>query len=73
MLAGVALLVLPAGFCERLLMILPSLHPESGYRFPVGVAECLISVGFGGLYGLALLWALRHLPLIPEPTPEERP
>jgi Ni/Fe-hydrogenase subunit HybB-like protein len=64
-LAVVALLVLVVGFGERILLIVPSLHPESDYRFPFGIPEIFITVGFGGLYGLSLLWALRRAPLVP--------
>ena len=61
----VAALVLIGGFAERLLLVLPSLNPEPGVPFPIGVPEFLISLGFLGLYGAALLWMLRRAPLIP--------
>jgi Ni/Fe-hydrogenase subunit HybB-like protein len=64
-LAAIALLVLVVGFCERLLMVLPSLHTEPDYTIPVGVIEGAISIGYAGLYGLALLWALRNAPIVP--------
>jgi len=68
-LAAVALLILAVGFTERTLMILPSL--------PVGrivpfVPEILISLGFAALYAMALLWALRHAPLVPAIPPHKR-
>lgn len=63
--AIVGLIVLAGGFAERLLMVLPSLHPEEGASFPIGIPELLISIGFLGLYGTSLLWALRRAPLVP--------
>lgn len=70
-LAALALVVLVTGFAERLLMILPSLpavpssRSEAGILFPKGIIEFLVSIGFMGLYGLSLLWALRNAPLVP--------
>lgn len=69
--ACIALVVLTAGFAERLLMILPSLakaFPEST-AFPAGPGQILISLGFAGLYGLSVLWALKHAPVVPAETP----
>ena len=72
-LATLALMIVVCGFCERVLMIVPSLHsPDSGYRFVFGVPEILITLGFAGLYGLSLLWSLRRMPLVPERVVPER-
>jgi hypothetical protein len=72
-LAALALMIVVCGYCERVLMIVPSLHgPDSGYRFVFGVPEILITLGFAGLYGLSLLWSLRSMPLVPESVVPER-
>jgi hypothetical protein len=70
-LALVAFLVFAVGFVERVLMVVPSLHPETDTRFPFGVPEILVALGFAGLYGLSLLWALRRAPLIPPDVAQE--
>ena len=72
MIATIATLVLIGGFAERLLGILPSLNPEPGVPFPIGIPEFMVTLGFVGLYGGALLWAARRAPLIPLEVTESK-
>lgn len=64
-LSVVALVVLIGGFFERAVTVLRSIYPETGAGFPIGYVEILISLGFLGIYGLVLFWALRRAPVVP--------
>jgi hypothetical protein len=55
----VAVFGLVAIFLERVLVIVPSVTPAAG--LPVGWRECLITIGFLGLFVLSRRWFLERL------------
>jgi Ni/Fe-hydrogenase subunit HybB-like protein len=66
----VAAVIVVVGFAERLLMVVPSVVPKPGPLFPFRPLEGAITLAFAALYVMALLWALRTLPLVPRATPQ---
>lgn len=68
LLSVVALVIMVGIFFEKGIIVLRSLHAEAGAGFPIGIVEIMVTVGFLGLYGLAILWALKRLPVVPPET-----
>jgi hypothetical protein len=68
----IALLILCAGFVERNVLVLPPLFPGRGETF-VGpsliesLSGLLVTLGFAGLYVLAVLQGLRRGVIVPGP------
>jgi Ni/Fe-hydrogenase subunit HybB-like protein len=67
-----ALLILSAGFVERNVLVLPPLFPDRGETFvgPSAVealSGVLVTLGFAGLYVLAVLQGLRRGVIVPGP------
>ena len=65
----VAMIVVTGGFAERLLLVLPSVHHGQPAPFPIGLPEAFVTLGFVGLYGLSVLWAMRRAVLVPAHWP----
>ena len=60
-------MILVGMWLERMLLVAPSLQPESG--LPVGFLELFISIGFVGTMGFSLLLFFHLVPLIPVADP----